>query len=1371
MVSWRFVAVTACYFFLAHGIRLDGPIHANDLMQHNVDQCLTGQIVRDTTFISTTLAALRPEGDKIIKRNKEDVVRDWHHVQTEAATWLQDTDESARKVRESNPPHVLIAQAVKGADVTINRVKANMEHLLRSKYGVFKWAFFHYDGRDMWEHYDWYNASPDIVRREIIPVGGCEESHYRRLSVKDTHDFDYIWLMDDDIDLTFLDWDLYATVLASSQSMISQPAILSGSFTGRTSDVPGLTMVPASNGELLIMSETHTSEVMTPLISTKLWPAIQARLLSKVTKCDSDINMFWDLVAFLGRIYCNFSAVTVLNAAPVSHVDCKSMANAGFCSSDCDADSHRPIDLLEAELMREVCKNIPSDWIQRYGCETKSLTDCLANVRSAAFVVQPKQLRLRVHAPTRSLQSSGVDLSSRSSGVASPFGRTNGSVSHSSGIASTKGSNEGGAGQNAGRVLAQPVGTMEDVGQPSGVISRSNDANVTNKSITLTAASTPIGAAPQPPGAPDQSSGTNGARQKVTTRAAKSVPQDDTDGGRAALNRLISRAFSPSSRTTGARQNVTEQASGANTLAKGSEVSAQARGAASQSSGNASQVGGASVARQDERDSASTTWHGIESIRGFQAPLPGASPLSGRTRRVRQDGGEEASTTIPATSSQFPMQNAKAASQSLGNASQPSGTSVVRGDDSDPTSEEIELISGDDGDDDDDDDVSVASSQTTRNTNFRQDVREQSSTLTPSKSVEASAQSSGGPLRSQGNSSLPRWASGDRQDDEDQDTMQLIFGVQRLLARPSTESPRTSGFRQDFRAQSSTTIPAKVAVAPAQTTGAAPQTLGTASSTEASGGRQDDTHTSIPEHQDTDPTPSPRGPLSGASSASNGTDGVRQDVVADAVKSLARELDAIRGLLEPRVPSTSNGPTNIRQEFRDQTSTVIPRGFAGAPGRPVEAASQPLGSTSHPGRASGSRQDDADSPNSVQREIDSTSGLRGPLPASSPPSNGSNGVRQDVIDPKPISRELEMIPDIDELLPGASSQSSGSTSVRQAFREQSSTTIPQRFKGAPAQTSGRQDDANTGTSTQRETNESPGLKEPCPGGSSLSNGTNDVRQDVTDPTWMSRDLNILRSLQGLLPAAPPQSSGSTSVRQEFREQQRTTMPARGVGAPAQAVGAAPRSFESTSQPTGGGGYRLDDANPLSREVELVRRLEELVPGTSLQSNGTNGDRVNPKEQLKAAAAVTEQLRMAIAEQLSGGVAQPADAASQSRGTLSQPGVASVARHDEGDSASTTAHAVESIRGFQAPLPGASPQSVRPNGVRQDVAEQSRTLIVPKESRSPAQIAGADAQFQGHGAHPSLVSSFHQDDEDSSVASISSELDVVRNLQELLRETA
>eukprot|EP00927_Polykrikos_kofoidii_P077750 TRINITY_DN74665_c0_g1_i1.p1 TRINITY_DN74665_c0_g1~~TRINITY_DN74665_c0_g1_i1.p1 ORF type:complete len:1361 (+),score=149.57 TRINITY_DN74665_c0_g1_i1:113-4195(+) len=395
----RVVVAIAGFVRVAYGIIID-PGDAADLIQEsfeeNTDECLSTTGLKDTQFIGATLTALNPDNDRGTDPNREDVLRDWHIVQQNVAKRVQDTDTAARKVRFSLPPTVLIAQAVKGEHSTIARVRANMEYLRASNRANFRWALFHYKGAEEWDRLDWYRTSPDIIRRELIPPAGCEESHIRRLSVKDLQDYDYLWLMDDDIDVTFLNWELYSTILASTKPLVSQPAILSGGITGRASDLEGLSMVHPSNGELLIAAERPHSEVMAPLVSTKLWPAIHARCLSKVTQCDADLTIFWDIAAFLGRIYCNVSAIAVLNSAPVSHVDCRTMPNVGSCFTNCEADIERPISPSEAALVQNACKAIPVNWMQRWGCESKSLVQCLHAVRNDAYT-QPRQLKLRIH--------------------------------------------------------------------------------------------------------------------------------------------------------------------------------------------------------------------------------------------------------------------------------------------------------------------------------------------------------------------------------------------------------------------------------------------------------------------------------------------------------------------------------------------------------------------------------------------------------------------------------------------------------------------------------------------------------------------------------------------------------------------------------------------------------------------------------------------------------------------------------------------------------------------------------------------------------------------------------------------------------------
>jgi|EP00927_Polykrikos_kofoidii_P070621 hypothetical protein len=389
------IARVAGLAVFGYGMVLD-PMGTTDLLQQGTEECMSGDLT-DYNFVDELLNLLNPgrENDASVSRTREDILHDWHALQRNTAKKIQQTDDMARRVLEINPVKVLIAQATKGAPATIARVKSNMNYLRPAQYGNFKWALFLYGGVDEWEKQDWYRESVDIVKREKIAPGGCEVAHMRSLSVEFLQDYDYVWLMDDDIDVAFLNWDLYATILASATPLVSQPSILAGSSAGRTTELEELRMVQASNGELLVAAERPYSEVMAPMIATKLWPAIHARAVSKATKCDSDLNIFWDILAFLGRIYCNITAITVVNAAPVSHVDCRTMPNVNSCFTDCERDLDTPISPELAELSLAACPNIPSDWLQRWNCDGQNIVGCLKGIRQAALG-DPKHLTLHM---------------------------------------------------------------------------------------------------------------------------------------------------------------------------------------------------------------------------------------------------------------------------------------------------------------------------------------------------------------------------------------------------------------------------------------------------------------------------------------------------------------------------------------------------------------------------------------------------------------------------------------------------------------------------------------------------------------------------------------------------------------------------------------------------------------------------------------------------------------------------------------------------------------------------------------------------------------------------------------------------------------
>eukprot|EP00927_Polykrikos_kofoidii_P081412 TRINITY_DN7874_c0_g2_i1.p1 TRINITY_DN7874_c0_g2~~TRINITY_DN7874_c0_g2_i1.p1 ORF type:complete len:1447 (+),score=264.16 TRINITY_DN7874_c0_g2_i1:67-4407(+) len=1435
MPSWSFVAATVGIAYLAQGIIFD-PMNASDLMQQTAEERSSGQVVRDTAFIGATLAMLKPNGDKSIKGDKDGILQDWRLVQRNAAKWLQDMDESARKVRDSKPPVVLIVQAVKGADVTIRRVRSNMEHLLGSRYGIFKWALFHYEKPELWETHDWYKGSPDIIRREMVPPG-CEQGHMRRLSVKDVQGFDYVWLMDDDVDVTFLDWELYATVLSSSRPLVSQPAILSGRFTGRTSDVPGLSMVPASNGELLIMSETQSSEVVTPLISTKMWPAIRARILSKVTKCDADINMFWDLLAFLGRIFCDSSAITLLNAAPISHVDCQDMPNVGSCFSGCDADVNRPVSILEAELMQTVCQNIPDDWTQRYGCDVKTLNDCLVTVRNEAFTVKPKQLRLRIRAPSHP----GDATSHSFAGTSLPTGPT--SVA----------------------VPAQPGGSAGGIGQLPAVASHSNGTYGADQSITPKAL--------QPMAAPDQFSGNTGSRQDVTPSVTNGVRQNDTDIV-ASISRELelfrgSQAWLPNG-TTGGRQDDAELATAPFGAAKGVGAPSQTSGLSSQLPGNASQPIGSNGGRSDDSDSASAISRELEILRNIAEMI---SEVNG-TNAGRQE---------------TPAQQGGAPSQPLGSASIPNGAGGAIGNGFGGSGDSIFAPVGSSGIFAPAGNSSGGSVSGVRPSvggfggggGKAENIGDALDGVGGHGAVGGGGGISGGALstggvgggnasgalggRSFGGSGGGRaetvggvgFGGGGGGKTENTggafDGVGVgagvggggsgggaskasgtgggangngggVFGMGGIgsgLAGSSGGSSNGSGVRGGGgfggggKAEGNASAGDGGGVAGGGVNGSGAFGAGDMGAGAVGAG----------------------GCNGGGALGGGGGDGGpgrgmadgREDDANLASTSL-RGREATRGF-QDQLPGSpqSDRSDGVRQDPANITGRLSGTKVAGSSTKDAREGSQFVGNASQPRGASGVRQDDGDYSESVQSDAESSRGSE-----INSQSNGANGVRRDIgaspqtvrpapqfvgnasqadLDPATIARVLRSIQD---LLPNASSQ----------FNGHSSANISQSKGGNNVV-----DDDDPGISVKQELESIGGIQGLLRGGTSQSTSINNGRQNVMDTTTsISREQELTRGLHGMLPGTTSASTWSNGARRKLPEQSNTQMPARSPEVPSETRGAARQSSGSNSESDGpngdrqdvrersttpmpskgggtsaqsgetasqssgnaplpGGANRLD---PPSREAEIARGIQVLLPGTIAHFNGSNGGREDVVEQMKTAATVVEQLKSAIASRLGGVPVQPVGSASQSMGTTSQPKVGGGMRPDNSDSASSAQREADQNYRLQRPLPGSS----QPNGSsmgRQDLIFPAASTPLDSETIRDLQdfLAGGAPQsnqtdsvrqvgtnqtetpigVKGPGAPSpsSLVTSVNQNDDASFVASISRELSVVRGLQELLRK--
>ena len=101
------------------------------------------------------------------------------------------------------------------------------------------------------------------------------------LSASMTRGFDYVWLMDDDLDLTFFSWKLVRLVLKGLDPLVAAPGIIPLHKRGRSTwwrMTRAQAQVETSTYSLSLARNVDFIEVMAPMISTKFWPLVYDRL-------------------------------------------------------------------------------------------------------------------------------------------------------------------------------------------------------------------------------------------------------------------------------------------------------------------------------------------------------------------------------------------------------------------------------------------------------------------------------------------------------------------------------------------------------------------------------------------------------------------------------------------------------------------------------------------------------------------------------------------------------------------------------------------------------------------------------------------------------------------------------------------------------------------------------------------------------------------------------------------------------------------------------------------------------------------------------------------------------------------------------------
>jgi hypothetical protein len=276
------------------------------------------------------------------KRHDPGIFRDWSKYQSFVLANIQ------RQLKEKHIDYanmqyrVLVASAVANHLDTVDRFEKTIKRLRANKSADrFQFALIHFDeDDDLWKKRDWYNDDSIVVVKK--KEAGCKMHFITQLTTDITNNYDYIWLIDEDMDLQLFNWDLYRSAhVLLGKPLLSQPAYISKSGTSYPTNrmeckidvVEGVDKTSGYNTEryqegLHDASEVLLVEIGSPIASTKIFDAMVEQVSSiKEADLTSDWGFDARLSAFgvASKHYCNTVGNVVVFASPVIHVNSRTL--------------------------------------------------------------------------------------------------------------------------------------------------------------------------------------------------------------------------------------------------------------------------------------------------------------------------------------------------------------------------------------------------------------------------------------------------------------------------------------------------------------------------------------------------------------------------------------------------------------------------------------------------------------------------------------------------------------------------------------------------------------------------------------------------------------------------------------------------------------------------------------------------------------------------------------------------------------------------------------------------------------------------------------------------------------------------------------
>jgi hypothetical protein len=252
---------------------------------------------------------------------KNETISKWRQYQASVVATIKQTPVV--------PLRVLLVSGVRNHAATVERFTNTVKTLRDNGSGdQFHFGFFHMDTEtELWKAQEWYHEDFVVLRKA---EHGCKLEFLIQISEKTSLQYEYIWFLDEDMDFTLFNWDLYRWLLVRLSIPISQPAYVSKSELSYPKSLGMRSMIKGAN--LVIAREVLMVEGGSAILRADLWPPMLDRIIrakdAEDLLTDWGVDTAWSALGLVSKQYCHTAGNVVVFASPILHRN--SLTNKGM---------------------------------------------------------------------------------------------------------------------------------------------------------------------------------------------------------------------------------------------------------------------------------------------------------------------------------------------------------------------------------------------------------------------------------------------------------------------------------------------------------------------------------------------------------------------------------------------------------------------------------------------------------------------------------------------------------------------------------------------------------------------------------------------------------------------------------------------------------------------------------------------------------------------------------------------------------------------------------------------------------------------------------------------------------------------------------